>query len=89
MELVEQRRRESTPSLHRTLREALDAFYAGPGPDRWSEATAATMAKARSHLEAAGDEPWPVTDARAVEMWGSGSRMDELTTRLLRAVRRT
>ncbi|WP_155947599.1 hypothetical protein [Microbacterium sp. MRS-1] len=88
MELVEQRRRESAPSPFRTLREAVAAFYAGSGPDRWSEATAATMAKARAHLDAMGSEPWPVSDERAAELWGDGSRMDELALRLLRAVRR-
>lgn len=88
MELVERRRRESAPAAFRTLSEAVAAFYAGPGPDRWSEATAATMAKARAHLDAMGDEPWPVSDERAVELWGGASRMDELTLRLLKAVRR-
>lgn len=88
MELVEQRRRESAPPAFRTLSEAVAAFYARSGPDRWSEATAATMAKARAHLDAVGDEPWPVSDERAVELWGGGSRMDELALRLLRAVRR-
>lgn len=86
--LVEQRRREHSPSPFRTLSEALSAFYAGSAPDRWSEATAKTMAKARAHLEAVGDEPWPVADERAAELWGGGSRMDELTLRLLKAVRR-
>jgi hypothetical protein len=88
MELVEQRRRESTPSPYRTLSEAIEAFYDGPGPSRWSNATAKTMAKAKAHLEAAGDEPWPMPDERAAELWASGSRMNELTLRLLKAVRR-
>lgn len=86
--LVEQRRREASPEPFRTLSEALSAFYAGSTPDRWSDATTKTMSKARAHLEAVGDEPWPVTDERAAELWGTGSRMDELTLRLLRAVRR-
>lgn len=85
---IAERRRESAPSPFRTLGEAVAAFYAGSGPDRWSEATAATMRKAHAHLKAAGDEPWPVTATRAAELWGSGSRMDELTLRLLKAVRR-
>ena len=88
MELVEQRRRESAPSPFRTLSEAVQAFYAGPGPERWSEATAKTMAKARAHLDAVGDEPWPVPDERATALWGCGTRMDELALRLLKAVRR-
>ena len=85
---IAKRRRESAPSPFRTLSEAVAAFYAGPGPERWSEATAKTMAKARAHLDAVGDEPWPVSDERATALWGSGTRMDELTLRLLKAVRR-
>ncbi|MBN9209566.1 MAG: hypothetical protein J0H96_13035 [Microbacterium ginsengisoli] len=88
MELVEQRRRESAPSPFRTLSEAVAGFYAGSGPERWSEATAKTMAKARAHLDAVGDEPWPVSEERAAALWGDGSRMDELTLRLLKAVSR-
>lgn len=88
MELVEQRRRESAPPAFRTLSEAVEAFYAGPGPDRWSKATAATMLKARAHLVHHGTEPWPVSDARARDLWGDGSRMSELVLRLLKAVRR-
>ncbi|WP_156371734.1 hypothetical protein [Microbacterium sp. Leaf203] len=88
LELVEQRRRESAPSPFRTLGEAVAAFYAGSGPDRWSEATATTMAKARAHLDEVGEEPWPVSDERAAALWGDGTRMDELALRLLKAVRR-
>lgn len=86
---IAERRREGAPSSFRTLGEAVAAFYAGPGPDRWSEATAATMLKARAHLDRLGAEPWPVSDARARELWGDGSRMSELVLRLLKAVRRS
>jgi hypothetical protein len=88
MVLMEQRRRESAPAAFRTLGEAVAAFYAGPGPERWSETTANTMRKARAHLEGYGGEPWPVSYERASELWGNGSRMGELTLRLLKAVRR-
>lgn len=85
---IAERRRESAPSPFRTLGEAVSAFYAGSGPERWSEATAKTMAKARAHLDAVGDESWPVSDERATALWGNGTRMDELALRLLKAVRR-
>lgn len=85
---IAERRHESAPSPFRTLGEAVTVFYAGPGPARWSVATAATMLKARAHLDEHSSEPWPVSDARARELWGDGSRMGELTLRLLKAVRR-
>lgn len=85
---IAERRRESAPSSFRTLGEAVTAFYAGPGPARWSAATAATMLKARAHLDAHGGELWPVSEVRARELWGDDSRMSQLALRLLKAVQR-